>query len=84
MDPALWNLKGVTRRTNNNLEGWHARLNRLIGKAHPNLFQFLETIVQEQGSTETLLLQIQAGNPPLVGKPKYKAVNSALTKYYSL
>ena len=28
VDHKLWNMYGVQRRTNNNLEGWHLRLNR--------------------------------------------------------
>ena len=58
----LWNMYGVQRRTNNNLEGWHLRLNRAIGKAHVNIYEFVSKLITEQGSRETLLAQIAAGN----------------------
>ena len=62
VDHKLWNMYGVQRRTNNNLEGWHLRLNRAIGKAHANIYEFVSKLITEQGSTETLLAQIAAGN----------------------
>ena len=37
-------------RTNNHLEGWHYRLNRLARKKHPN-HEVIEIIKQEQAAT---------------------------------
>ena len=37
-------------------------LNRAIGKAHANIYEFVSKLITEQGSTETLLAQIAEGN----------------------
>ena len=31
-------------RTNNSVEGWHARMNHILGKTHPSLYSLLEGI----------------------------------------
>ncbi|XP_048249919.1 uncharacterized protein LOC125378532 [Haliotis rufescens] len=53
-------------RTNNHLEGWHGRLKKVIGKAHPNIFELISFLGAEQQKTECNLLQYQAGQrlPP--------------------
>jgi hypothetical protein len=35
-------------RTNNNLEGFHSKINRLLKKAHPNIYQILNYIKKIQ------------------------------------
>ena len=75
----LWNMYGIQRRTNNNLEGWHLRLNRAIGKTHANIYEFILKIIKEQGVTETLLAQIEAGNIKLHSNNiKYKQINERI------
>ena len=81
IEHALWNMHKVQRRTNNNLEGWHLRLNRKVGKAHANIYEFLSNLIQEQGATETLLSQIAAGNIQSLSKnDKYKQVNEKIER----
>ena len=29
-------------KTNNHVEGWHNKINRAAGKAHPNIFELVE------------------------------------------
>lgn len=41
----------VSFRTNNHLEGWH---NQVVGKAHPNIFEYVEVMQKEQAATEVL------------------------------
>ena len=48
-------------RTNNHLEGWHNRLKRLVGKAHLNVYEFVEVIQKEQTATEVSITQLEAG-----------------------
>ena len=79
VDHKLWNMYGVQRRTNNNLEGWHLRLNRAIGKAHANIYEFVSKLITEQGNTETLLSQIAAGNVRThSNNVKYKQINEKI------
>ena len=41
----VWNHYCTTEdRTNNTLEGWHNRLNKLAGRDHPNLYQLIKMI----------------------------------------
>ena len=48
-------------RTNNHLEGWHNHLKQLDGKAHPNVYEFVEVIQKEQTATEASITQLEAG-----------------------
>ncbi len=44
-----WNMHNVQRRTNNNIEGWHARMEKLVSKPHPNLHEFLNVLEEGAG-----------------------------------
>ncbi|KRY50382.1 hypothetical protein T03_4366 [Trichinella britovi] len=45
----LWNVHGVSVRTNNHLEGWHSRMSKRARKHHLGFYQFLQLILDEQG-----------------------------------
>ena len=48
----MWNVyRSDSFRTNNHLEGWH-NLKQLVGKEHPNIYEFVEVIQKEQTVTE--------------------------------
>ena len=51
-------------RTNNHVEGWHSRLKKVVGKAHPNVFEIVESLKKEQAATEVSLAQLAAGAAP--------------------
>ncbi|KRY20124.1 hypothetical protein T12_715 [Trichinella patagoniensis] len=55
----LWNVYNVNIRTNNDLEGWHFKMNRLAGKRHLSFYELLQLLIDEQGSTETLIQQYE-------------------------
>ena len=56
-----------------------SRLNRAIGKAHANIYEFVSKLITEQGSTETLLAQIAAGNVKThKNNIKYKQINERI------
>ncbi|XP_003378039.1 conserved hypothetical protein [Trichinella spiralis] len=57
----LWNVYHVEIRTNNHLEGWHFRMNRQAGKRHFSFYELLRLLIDEQGSTETLIEQVTSG-----------------------
>ena len=58
----IWNVhKATGPRTNNHLEGWHNRLNKIVGKPHPNLFELLLTFQQEEASTQITIMQLATG-----------------------
>ena len=66
--PHLWNVYERTiaeePRTNNILEGWHRRFNTIVAKHHPNIYEFLERLKGEQAHTDTLVVQLIAGQQP--------------------
>lgn len=39
-------------RTTNYLEGWRRRINSIVGKAHPNIWDFLKCLLGEQAHIE--------------------------------
>ncbi|KRY08030.1 hypothetical protein T12_13203 [Trichinella patagoniensis] len=55
----LWNVYHVETRTNNHLEGWHFKMNRQAGKRHLSFYELLRLLIDEQGSTETLIEQLR-------------------------
>ena len=65
--PRTWNCRERTLdgdpRTNNNIEVWHRHLNVIMGRRHPNLFDFLSVLRQEQAATEKAIEHRLAGNP---------------------
>ena len=49
----------VQRRTNNNIEGWHLRLNRRVANGDSNIYKFTQF---KNSETEILSAQIADGN----------------------
>lgn len=63
--PHLWNqydsVLQRTARTNNISEGWHNRLNTVVGKKHPSLYAFLGDLQKEQADVEIMKRQLLLG-----------------------
>jgi len=59
-------------RTNNHLEGWHNRLNRLIPRCHPNVFQLISIFQSEQQKRDVMMKRILEGNKPKAQSKKYR------------
>ena len=59
-------------RTDNHLEGWHNRLNRIVGKAHPNVYELIEVFQREEVAMAVTISQPEAGGraPPRKRKAK--------------
>lgn len=77
---SMWNVYGVTRRTNNDVEGWHHRLNTMLSRHHPNIWQVIRCLQDEQASMEVTRAQISAGQ--LVRRPnkKYAALQKRIDR----
>ncbi|KRY30779.1 hypothetical protein T01_6511 [Trichinella spiralis] len=45
----LWNVYNVNICTNNDLEGWHFKMNRFAGKRHIGFYELLQLLIDEQG-----------------------------------
>ena len=70
-----WNVHGRTlqgiARTNNSVEGWNRRFGTLLGKHHPNIFEFLEALMEEEKYSESQRILIEAGEQPQQKKKSY-------------
>ena len=65
--PATWNVHDLSScRTNNHVEGWHSKLKKVVGKAHPNVFEIVRAFKVEQAAVEVAVAQMQAGARPPV------------------
>ncbi|XP_067619862.1 uncharacterized protein [Eurosta solidaginis] len=78
----LWNMYNITKsgesRTNNAIEGWHNAIRNAFG-THPNIFNFINKIKNEQAITETKPQQFPAGGEPYrKRKKKYKDFDQRL------
>lgn len=75
---AMWNVYGLERRTNNDVEGWHRRFNGLVQKHHPNIFLVIERFQDEQAATEVMIQQIEGGQRVNRPNARYESINRAI------
>ena len=69
----MWNMYSLDGpRTSNNAEGWHSKILKLAGKAHPNIYEVVDVFKAEQTATEVSLLQLAAGGLPVRRRRKYR------------
>ena len=43
----MWICTKNRHRTTNTVEGWHNRINKRIGKSHPNIYELIKTLFEE-------------------------------------
>ena len=65
-------------RTNNHVEGYHTRLMRKAGKIHPNIFEVVELVSQEEAASVISILQLQSGQPAPKHRKKYINIDARL------
>ena len=58
-------------RTNNTCEAWNNRFNLLLGKQHPNLYEFLDALLKEELYADSKRRSVDVGEPPERKKRKY-------------
>lgn len=59
----MYNVHKRFHRTNNALESWHARFNKVVGRAHPNIFMLIQFLISEQVNTESLIASLSIDLP---------------------
>ena len=57
------------------------KFTKLVGKHHPNVFEFVEGMRKEQAATELKLAQHNAAIPPPQKMRKYWVVNQRLAQF---
>ena len=63
-------LEGIPR-TNNSVEGWNHRFNTLVGKAHVNVFQFVEELQEEEKYANAQRILLDEGQRTQEKKKEY-------------
>ena len=76
----LWNVADKTIRTNNAVEGWHNKLNRGLGRHHPNIYQLIEYIQKEQQQGQQKVVQARLGVEPPPRRKKYRDLEERIEK----
>ena len=78
-----WNQFQVfSDRTNNKVEGWHNKLNKIMERKN-NIYDFTEALIKLQRSNETKLLSVQGNyRPPAKPVKKYAMMNSQLKQFW--
>ncbi|CAF1072229.1 unnamed protein product [Brachionus calyciflorus] len=74
------NIEGLPR-TNNNIEGWHNALQRVI-KRSPSIYTFIDGIKLEENNTETIYLQLATGIVPK-RRPVYMEIDMRISEIVS-
>ncbi|XP_071114546.1 uncharacterized protein [Haliotis cracherodii] len=77
----LWNHHSTTGpRTNNNLEGFHNRLNRGLPRRHGNIYRFVEVVRKVEQAERAEILQLDFGAAPRGRKRVYREVENRLCR----
>ena len=75
---SMWNMYKQELRTNNKVEGWHNSLNQAVRKSHPNIYELLTTLKEEQAATDRTKHAALLGTQPPPMKKKYRERNQAI------
>ncbi|XP_046369698.2 uncharacterized protein LOC124144384 [Haliotis rufescens] len=79
----LWNHnRNIGPRTNDNLEGFHYRLNKSLPHHHPNIYRFVELIKQIEKSDSAKMRQIDFGTAPQGRKRVYREKENRLIRLW--
>lgn len=78
---AMWNFfKHDGPRTNNHVEGYHARLKKMAGKPHPNIFEVVELFSSEEAASLVHIMQMHSGQKPPKRRRKYDDADERLNR----
>ncbi|MEM7070084.1 MAG: hypothetical protein AAF478_14495 [Pseudomonadota bacterium] len=79
----LWDWHNVQKRTNNDVEGWHNRLNRFFTVPHMSVYRFVSTLLDEaKRTTKDLMLRLAGENLPR-RNPVYQRVNQRFVNLFA-
>jgi hypothetical protein len=76
----MWNVNEETTRTNNSVEGWHHRLNKAVGRVHPNVLDLVENLIVEQSATDSITEAARLGQPPPPRRRRYRDNDERLAR----
>ncbi len=76
--PEMWCVHGHQVRTNNDLEGWHFAMTRALPRNHPDIFTFIQWMIDEENISRGIAEQIDSAIRVNEGNRRYSAVNSRI------
>jgi hypothetical protein len=65
----MWNINKHRHKTNNAVEGWNSKLNSIIGKQQPKVFQLVQKLHEQ---AELVSWQLQSKDPEKPGQKRRK------------
>lgn len=79
-----WSVYGRSRRTNNNVEGWHNRLNRKALKANLPFYALVQLLYEETQSTRVNSGFVEVGRYPASQQRKgiYRTIDRRIRHYW--
>ncbi|MEM7106559.1 MAG: hypothetical protein AAF502_25780 [Bacteroidota bacterium] len=78
----IWDWYNVQKRTNNDVEGWHNRLNKFFSTPHLSLYRFVATLLEEaKRSSKDLQLRLAGANLPR-RNPVYQGINQQFVNLF--
>lgn len=77
MTPDCWNVYQKDNRTNYDIEGWHNKLNKIIGE-NVSIWKFIKGIKRMHALAEEDIAHIRRGEAITRQKRKYKNMNQRL------
>ncbi|KAK7116108.1 hypothetical protein V1264_001850 [Littorina saxatilis] len=78
--PAMWNVHDTDIRTNNRVESWHSKLNKIVGRQHPNVHVLVNILREEQAQMEISLNRARLGARPPSRRRKYRELDERLMR----
>ena len=58
----MWNVDQEEKSTNNHVEGWNLKFSKVLGKHHPNIFEFINAMKKKNSQrliTKLLIKMLQ-------------------------
>ena len=74
----MYNVHNEIHRTNNALESWHSRFNKVVGRHHPNIYMLFQFLIQEQVQTENHVGNIELGRSVNYTPAKTKRIDKQI------
>ncbi|XP_054713761.1 uncharacterized protein LOC129223221 [Uloborus diversus] len=86
VDIQVWNVNDQKHRTNNAVEGWHSKLNHIIGKHQPNVHLLIKCLKDEAIKVSHLIKRRKLGDFGCNRKRQYveldERINNILGDFY--
>ena len=78
--PEIWNhFESSDHRTNNRSEGFHSKLNKLVNKSHPSIFQLINILKQIDSAAMIQLIRVDNDESTISTTRRKKDVEKDLT-----